>query len=65
VKDEFGIHLVENVDVLSEDEIKLRSKRDKINKKRELFNGLAISIFHNGSLFEGNYHDGRFCGQCL
>ena len=65
MKDECGIHLVENVNVLSEFEIKLRSKREKVNKKRELFNGLVISIFHNGSLFEENYYDSRFCGQCL
>jgi len=27
-----------------------------------VFNGIAISIFDDGTIFEGNYHDGLFCG---
>jgi len=29
------------------------------------FNGLSVSIFENGSIFEGNYHNGNFCGVGL
>lgn len=50
VKDENGLHFVENVDTLTEEEISM-NKYFKVNKDRELFNGLAISIFDNGKFF--------------
>lgn len=35
----------------------------KTNKNGDIFNGLAISILKDGRIFEGNYHDGHFCGM--
>jgi len=25
---------------------------------------MSVSIFNDGMIFEGNYHDGKFCGLC-
>ena len=56
IEDERGLHLVQ------EYKPNKGGKYCSEDDEGEHFNGLSVSIFSNGNIFEGLYHNGKCCG---